>query len=210
MSSNTPHETFYLLTVSFLFLLNKFAHSYIVSLFMKKWNIVVNLLRFWLLKGVLGFWLFHLPENTDFGHCRCFNAYRGPAQCSRLNQKQFPFPCVTQNNKHYSKQFRGLNIGVSAPLDTLQHSNYLQKWQIWQDPEPAIAAGGQAHLEVRGAQLEVRTSRVALDICILNTWIAFCHNQKFITCMTAQLYANFKGTPSKYCTVKQCLRDICS
>lgn len=39
-------------------------------------------------------------------------------------------------------------------------------------------------------------------------YITFCHEQKFITCMTAQPCANFKGPPFKYCAVNQRLRNI--
>lgn len=80
------YSPFCLPTVYFPF--NKFTHSYIVSLF---------IFPFLLKKGILqsiffeilsiarcsGFRLFHLPTNTRSGYCRCFNAYRDPAQCSR-------------------------------------------------------------------------------------------------------------------------------
>lgn len=63
--------------------LNKFAFSYIVSLCYKKGTFVA----FWYFsaEGHSGIWLFHLPENTDPGHCRCFNAYTDPVRSSRLN-----------------------------------------------------------------------------------------------------------------------------
>lgn len=136
-----------------------------------------------------GIWLLHLPENTDPGHCSCFNAYTDPGWSSRLNEKQIPFPCVTPNYKHYSKQFTALNLGVSA---FLRHFSALRLFtevrdmarpRVWNSSQ-RLGTSGSSWCTPGGPD-----SWNGIRCLLLKYWSTFCHDQKFTTCVTAQLMA---------------------